>query len=442
MLESLRRKASLLFVLAPLASLALASPLAAEEVSVSKAKTFARQMDLFLRGERRESLRDFIAEMGTLDDPRTVVLIPPAATILPDAANFAAARRVISELAGEKSVAALIGILEKTKSIDFRQQVLILEGFSLRADDATLRAITSALKSPISHVQVAAAHAARARKSRVPVPALIDLLEEHWKLRDRAYLEAHSALIVLTGQSFESIEDWRKFWEGAKDTLDPANLGKEEGTTQVTVKTTEDSIEFFGSEIFSRNLVFVIDVSGSMAMFDDGNPSEPRLKRAMEQLTKALEKVPDGALFNVIAYSNSVKPWQRQMQPSTKSTRAAAIKFVSAFKPLEATHTDEALEKAFEDLRVDTIVLLSDGAPVKREQPRSEALIEKITKWFRDINSGRRVRIDTFGFERIGEWPDNLKGRMPPPPTPQELKLFVEFLQTLAKESGGVYRAI
>ena len=104
------------------------------------------------------------------------------------------------------------------------------------------------------------------------------------------------------------------------------------------------------------------------------------------------------------------------------------------------------MKEAFKDVSVDTIILLTDGAPMRVDNRNSQLLIEQILEWVRDTNSSRKVRINTFGFESVGAWPETVTGidrrRLPPPPGPQEVQAFVSFLKTLASESGGNYRAI
>jgi len=90
-------------------------------------------------------------------------------------------------------------------------------------------------------------------------------------------------------------------------------------------------------------------------------------------------------------------------------------------------------------------VLLSDGSPMKTSLDEWKTLIPKIEEKVKDTNASRRVRIDTFGFEGQGQWPSKgspFAGRPPPAPTPEETKSFVDFLKTLASDSGGTYRAI
>jgi hypothetical protein len=428
-----------------------AVPLLAAEVKSSDVRKFKKRLALLVQGKREAGLYDLIEELAELDDPRVVILIPTAAVILPSSSNYRAALEGLAGLKNEESVTALISMLGKRQS-DFRQKVLILDAFGKRQEAATLKAILEQLEDRIPQIQVAAIQAAAARRAKEAIPPLIDLLEETWELRDRTWFETRAALLRITGQDFDAIEDWKKFWEASGATFDPEKVGKEEGPTKVAVKRTEDSVEFFGSEIFSRNLVFVIDVSGSMIMYDDVTGSRDpekegqRLHRARQQLIQALRKLKRGTLFNIITFSDKILPWQKKLRPAGSSSVASAIKFVSNFQARGATHTDDALKEAFKDLSVDTIVLLTDGAPMRADDRNAQSLIQKIVDWVADTNSSRKVKIDTFGFEGLGSWPENVPGvdrrRLPPPPTPDEVKMFVEFLKKLASESGGTYRPI
>ena len=425
---------------------------AAAEVTSAQASKYTKQLENLVKGKRAIALEELIGELAKLDHPKVVGLIPVAATALPSARNHLAGVKALQGLQNEACLKELRSILKKPKG-DYRQLVVIIEAFGKRTEPETLDAILEQFKSKVPQVQVAAVHACRDRKSRSVLPPLMEVLETNWKARDRLFLEVRLALVALTGQDFETLDDWKKYIESLPADFDPAKLGKETGKTAVALKKTNESVEFFGGEIFSRNLVFVIDVSGSMCMYDD-DPSftgkdvekeRQRLQRARDQLTGALKKLPRAARFNIITFSNKVLPWRKQMQPADPANVASAIKFVTDFKAIGATHTDEALDLAFQDITVDTIVLLSDGSPMKTSLDEWKTLIPKIEEKVKDTNASRRVRIDTFGFEGQGQWPSKgspFVGKPPPAPTPEETKSFVEFLKKLAEDSGGTYRPI
>jgi hypothetical protein len=121
--------------------------------------------------------------------------------------------------------------------------------------------------------------------------------------------------------------------------------------------------------------------------------------------------------------------------PAGPQNFTSAQKFVKGFQAVGLTHTDEAIEKAFEDLTADTIVLLSDGAPAKMNAAGTD-LIEKIHKRVQDLNASRKLRIDTFGFEDEGIHPNGQKvSNSADDP-------MVGFLKKLAKDNGGTYQPI
>lgn len=426
--------------------LPLLAPPAALAAEASK---YARELQNLIKGQRAFALKDYIVEVAGLDDPKLVGFIPPAAVAIPSRTNHLTAVQGIAGLANEECVKALVKLLKRSRC-DFRENVVILDGFGRRSDAASLDAIIEQFSAKIPLVQVAAIRAARERKAREVIAPLGKVLDANWKSRDRAFLEARDALAALTGQDFDVPEDWKKYLATLPENFDPKKVGEATGPTVVVIRKTADSVEFFGTELFSRNIVFVIDVSGSMVMYDDspdykGDDPErdrERLRRAREQLIQALKKLPRAARFNVIAFSDKVLRWKPQMQVAAPASVAGAIAFVNEFKARGATHTDEAMEAAFEDPAVDTIVLLSDGAPTKQGVGDSGSLIQKILEKVRDLNSARRVRIETFGFDGPGAVPGRLGGGLPPAAAAGVQSVFVQFLEALAEESGGSYRPI
>jgi hypothetical protein len=420
-------------------------------VSDSDVRGFTRELKGLIQAQNVVDIEDFIVKMGELDDPRAAVLIPPAAVRLPSERNYKRALTAIKGLENEKAVAALAEHVRKTKA-QYQESVLVLEAFGFRRDPASLQSIVDNIDNSIVHVRVAAIRAAAARRAKEPVAPLLDVLKKYESQRDITWLEARESLLAITGQDFDDVGDWIKWWEGTKDGFDPATIGKQSGKTKVEVKKRPDAVEFFGEEIFSRNVLFVVDVSGSMAMYDEGDyrgrnveEDRQRLRRSKEQLTKVLKLLPKSAKFNLIAFSDKVTPWQKSLRPASPASVGSALKFVNDFLAVGATHTDEAIEMAFTDASVDTIVLLSDGAPMKREQRDPMPLIEKILQRVKDLNSSRKVRINTFGFEGVGQWPEKVPGQPSgprPTPTPQDVEAFVKFMKALAQENRGVYRAI
>ncbi|MCI0650555.1 MAG: hypothetical protein L0Z55_01580 [Planctomycetes bacterium] len=298
-------------------------------------------------------------------------------------------------------------------------------------------------------VQRNAIDALRERKSKNAIPRLIDLLERYGIGKNMVAYEAESALLFLTGREYDLLEDWRKFWDANKDTLDPAKLDAGGGKTGVTLKRPELTVpEFFGVEVVSQKVAFVVDMSGSMTMWDEGGEEggkgsawqvRQRVVRTKRQLGAAISKLPRGAYFNIIAFNNAIQHFQRRLVPAVPVWKEKAGAFIDRLEANHATHTDEAMRAAFEDPNVDTIILLSDGAPMRSREEGPAQLIPRILDDVRSLNRLRKVRIYCFGFDGRGEWPPGSKYAQNPPEDPAEM---VAFLKQLATENRGSYTSI
>ena len=115
------------------------------------------------------------------------------------------------------------------------------------------------------------------------------------------------------------------------------------------------------------------------------------------------------------------------MVAASDANKKDAAHYVEGLKADGITVTDLALEEAFSDPTVDTIYLVTDGAPthvgnsVPGQLPDdSPHLIREIHERVGELNFLRGVRIFTLGFKEANE----------------------EFLQKLAGENAGTYVAI
>lgn len=320
-------------------------------------------------------------------------------------------------------------------------------------DSTSEKWLLAGLESPIHLVLRNATEQLVKRKSREAVGKLIEQLKEATP-RTTRYFTIREALYDLTGEDFDLMEDWDKFWEINKDTFDPAKVDQDTGHTKVKREKSDDGAEFFGVEIRAQRVMFVIDVSGSMRLWDEGGreaggsgaswQNRQRIRRVKQQLSQSIAELNKGSRFNIVSYSHRVQIFNdKGVVPATSSWKSKALKWVKGFQPQGATHTDEALTKAFEDRTVDTIVLLSDGAPWKGQGTQTNALMDQIVKDVQRLNKLRKVKIYTFGFDGPGRFPPNENGGGPAgSPTPPDQNPLVQFLKRLAEENGGEYTSI
>lgn len=316
------------------------------------------------------------------------------------------------------------------KEPDPRALVAALDALGGRDPALTVPTLVARLDDPRWIVRAAALAALERTPSRETIDAVLArFAKEDGRLRD----DCLRVLVALTGgrdvtPTPESWAQWwamkRAAWSGPpkERPLDPDRAG--EDVPAASAKKTG----FFGIDVRSRRLAFVIDVSGSMNEPVEKGARETRAQRAKEELVRAIRGLEDGAWFNIVLFSNDVRPWKDSMQLADAESRNSAVAFVEAAAVVGSTATYDALEFGFRlgdvgkgkqrgadpsgDARLDTIVFLSDGKPTTGRVVDPDAIRTAIREWYRS----RRVTVHTIGFGKDVD---------------------VGFLDGLAKDTGG-----
>jgi HEAT repeat protein len=231
-----------------------------------------------------------------------------------------------------------------------------------------------------------------------PKPAIPILIERLDVETGRMASDVHAALVGVTAMDLGRRSDaWRRWWEGeggsfqvpgarqAQRALEERTASRDRGGT---VAQPED---FYEIEVESERVVFVLDTSGSMrlALKTVGTIEKTRMALAKEQLTEVVRSMPEGTLFNVIFFEETVKALSRKTLVMNKSNRAKALRFVRDQYAIGSTALYPALELAFADPLVDTVYLLSDGAPTVGEITDIEEIRAQVARW----NSARHVKV-------------------------------------------------
>ncbi len=144
-------------------------------------------------------------------------------------------------------------------------------------------------------------------------------------------------------------------------------------------------------------------------------PAPPILRKidvARDELTAALERLPDGTRLNIILFDVNLEAWAPTLVTISPSSRPSLAAFVSGVRANGGTALVPAMRAAFL-MHAQRVVLLSDG--LGNEGGRA-------TDALRDAREAMLggVRIDTIG---IGSSQDR------------------SLLAALARESGGVYQS-
>ncbi|OUU24592.1 MAG: hypothetical protein CBC13_03180 [Planctomycetia bacterium TMED53] len=310
-------------------------------------------------------------------------------------------------------------------------------------------------KSPF--VQGAAVEAFRKSQSAICVEPLINLLDKLLKKRkDVLYHQVRDALWELTGQDFELIEEWFAWWEPRQNTFDPMEE-THDGKTGVKRKRRGDDPEFWGVPVESKNIVFVIDTSGSMRYVhkddipglargdgSDGGQSSgggqmtadqqrlarfwTRMEMAKRELRKVIRKMSKDAAFNCVRFDTNVSKFKKKATPASNGNKKSAIKWVDGLKYNGNTNTMDALIQAFsQDARTNTIFFLSDGLPSvdgKVNDP-TQPILDKVF----ELNRFRKIKIHCFGFHPFTQGGQQMPG----------LTEANTWLRKLAETTGGTY---
>lgn len=120
------------------------------------------------------------------------------------------------------------------------------------------------------------------------------------------------------------------------------------------------STTFYGLRLVSDRLVFLVDMSGSMWIEKGG---VTRKAQAEVELAKALGGLTESTRFNLVPYANAPGPWEDGLVPATTRNVESAIDWFQRNTLRGQGDVWTPLMQALQDPEIDTVVILSDGAP-------------------------------------------------------------------------------
>lgn len=405
------------------------------------------------RDEAKKLLDTIASSIGRFTDPAAVSELR---TMVLKAADWTDRYAILSGLLEAKAEGVGAICLEAAKDRDPRVRIIALDGL-LRLGDvkAAEPLFVAAVEDSEWQIRLSGIAGVEKLKCKAGIAAMIrQLKKEDGRLRD----DLSGTLKRLTGMDFGyNASAWDEWWKTNGERWDgnPVGGAKVAGNDVKSAGgaggTTAEPPTFFGLKITSKKIVFVLDVSGSMAdpsepppdkdkppvVNSGGNgpapePWEPGLKGTKLEVLKweferTVKKLDDKVTFNIIVFASDVQRWKDKMQPATPAVKAEAIDFVKKQSPTSQTNTGDALEKAFElagqglsdksyAALVDTIYLMSDGAPNAGKYPNPDDIIRKVKEW----NVLSKVIINTVGLGNPTNYNPN-------------------FLSQLAGMTGGVF---
>jgi len=271
-------------------------------------------------------------------------------------------------------------------------------------------------------VRAAAIGALRRLRNKDTIQPLIQqLVKEKGRLR----YDIVCALKNLTGKSLGyDTKAWQSWFEANKDKIEITK----DRTDEPDLKGSETVAvtRFFDVPVFGKNIIFIIDFSGSMKTEEADN--KKKIDIARQELANALAKFTPDMCFNIILMSTEAAKIKKRIASknllaASETNKKTALDFVaSAWDKLEDIRRGrgdmyDALLEALAEPAVDTIFILSDGKPTYGQYLIPANIIEHISR----INRFRKVQINTILTGKKG--------------TAQKL------MEDLARTSGGIFMA-
>ena len=282
-------------------------------------------------------------------------------------------------------------------------------------------------------------HAARALASvdsSKGVRALINALSEIESMEESRRTEMvgvqkllGDSLRKVTGLTHgDEAEAWLAWWntDGSDFKTEAEKQLEEDPAAAAADKNV--GTRFYGIRTYSKRIVFVLDISGSMNEPTDTGETETKIEVAKKELTQAIASLPADALFDIIFYSTGVEVWQKNLVEADAKAKKAAKTYVAEKEAGGGTNIHEPLLRAFDlagrgsrdkeygEVAVDTIFFLSDGQPTAGRITDPEDILREVQA----ANKLRKVQIHTVGVGRGHH---------------------AVFMRVLAESSGGQYIA-
>lgn len=221
-------------------------------------------------------------------------------------------------------------------------------------------------------------------------------------------------------------DQWKEKGAASDAALGTLRLEKDKLSRRVVDLQAEVEQRFAGIPLTGENVMFLIDISGSMAMKDENTDDPDKWPILCDTLMKLMKSIPTMKRFQVVLFSDkasylfepgkepSRKPaWYAYEGPKTAKLTHDALRKV---KVAGGTNLQDAFEEVFRyrAIKLDTIYLFSDGLPnlgdgvpasIKSPtEPQKSYFMSKYVRdklksdWNRPAAGLNNVRINAVGF--------------------------------------------
>lgn len=318
----------------------------------------------------------------------------------------AAALLALERLNPERAV-ALAPFVRGFPALEVR--VAALEVLSGAPGDEAFAALKAGLGDESWSVRLTAMRGLARRLDPRAVPSLIERLRrEGGRMKE----EAGAALSSLTGVGLPPDPDrWAEWWEreGGKFVA-PERAAKPAAGEDGSVAT------FHSIPVISDGVAFVLDHSRSMRRRLDRGGETTKAELVEAELEKTLARLDARARLFLVAFGTEPVVFTPHPVPATRMARHRALEWLHDLVPHGRTNLYDSLRLALAEPEIDTIFVLTDGAPSAGEERTRTGILDGVAR----LNRYRKAVIHTIeiGGETTG-------------------KRWKGFLAELAKRHGG-----
>jgi Mg-chelatase subunit ChlD len=179
-----------------------------------------------------------------------------------------------------------------------------------------------------------------------------------------------------------------------------------------------------------RHVVYLLDISGSMAMTEGVFGGQSRLQRAREELDRQLGSLGPGETFSMIAFADGTLLFRPQLVSATAANVQDAERFLDGLTPDGDTDLEDALDAALAMPGVNVVYVITDGVPRTPDhdytKPKDfDALASR-------IDNANRQNARVFAIGLLGPNPDGT----------DESAQASALLEQIASDSGGTFKPI
>jgi hypothetical protein len=256
---------------------------------------------------------------------------------------------------------------------------------------AAVEHLAFGLRVPDWPIRIACARGLGAQRAdvdaaRAAVAALVPALAAEHRLRVAE--ELSTALFELTGIDFGPAPDrWTAWLDEAGATFVPP----ERPPRRAHIVPGGTRADLLDLPTASDHVTFVLDGSHSMNDPIQFGFEVTKQKALLDAFERALNRLPEPSWANVIAFGTVPTAYKSELFKTTPSARRAAVRFLAKRFPDGRTNIYDSLVLAFEDREVDTLVLVTDGAPSEGARTTRTGILDGL----HELNRNRLVRVHT-----------------------------------------------